>query len=173
MKSKILILVLAICSLTSFSQQQGTFKDPRDGKIYKTVIIGKQTWFSENLAYKAEKGCWAYDNNQNNVAKYGYLYDWNTAMRLCPTGWHLPSDAEWSTLWENSSINAGFEPILGGGYGAAIGFVYIEIIGYWWSSTENNIGEVSYWLRIKDYRSVDRRSGGKESGNSVRCIKDN
>lgn len=77
----------------------GQLTDKRDGKTYKTVKIGNQTWMAENLAFLPDSGnYWAYDNDNTNVAKYGYLYDWQTAKNVCPTGWHLPSDKEWSVL---------------------------------------------------------------------------
>jgi len=73
--------------------------DPRDGKVYKTVKIIDQWIMSENLAYKPDTGnFWAYENNDSNIAIYGYLYDWETAMNIAPEGWHLPSRKEWFAI---------------------------------------------------------------------------
>jgi len=54
---------------------------------------------AENLNYDAS-GSKCYDNNKANCATYGRLYNWETAMTVCPSGWHLPSQAEWSILTE-------------------------------------------------------------------------
>jgi len=62
---------------------------------------------AENLAYKTQKGSWAYNNDENNVKMYGYLYDWEAAHNACPPGWHLPSRTEWETLISNLGSEPG------------------------------------------------------------------
>jgi uncharacterized protein (TIGR02145 family) len=105
--------------------------DP-DGNVYTSVTIGTQVWMVENLKttkYRngdligttnpatldistepTPKYQWAYEGNESNVVTYGRLYTWYAATdprNVCPTGWHVPSDVEWTTL-ENYLIANSF-----------------------------------------------------------------
>jgi len=85
--------------------------DPRDGKTYNTVLIGNQCWMKENLNFESENS-WCYNRNLENCDDFGRLYTWYAAMGLeedeqsgsetvqgiCPPGWHLPKDYEWSSI---------------------------------------------------------------------------
>ena len=74
----------------------GVMKDAA-GREYKTVLVGDQLWMKENLDYEmADSYC--YDNSSDMCAKYGRLYRWTAAKKACPTGWHLPSLSELSTM---------------------------------------------------------------------------
>ena len=190
------------------------FRDARDGKVYKSVTIGDQVWMAENLNFEAEGSrCYKdnlHPNEAENCEKYGRLYDWSTAMGLeasynsapfdasanhqgiCPAGWHIPSDAEWTTLTNNigglstagtklkdSSVggtdNYGFSALLGG-YVNQNGVSYqADSYGFWWSTrTVASGGGANAYDRnmMKSKSNVRSDPDGKVNSYSVRCLQD-
>ena len=190
-KTSIRFLALSLLACAALSGQgTGVFKDPRDGRIYKTVKIGGQTWFAENLAYKADEGCWAYEDRESNVAQFGRLYTFATANKVCPPGWHLPAKQEFEILVQNvggsglkaykallPSGNSGFAGLFAGFRTAR--FEYQGKIGHFWSSTGINVHS-AWYLGITSFVPdaglciLDRvqDSHNKVFGFSVRCLKD-
>ena len=147
--NKIFILVIALLiNVNSFSQFFSKFNcgdsitDSRDGRKYPTVQIGTQCWMAQNLNYGNmiiatnqtnnsihEKYC--FNNDTNNCNLNGGLYQWNELMNyfttqgvqgLCPVGWHLPTDAEYTTLSSNYPTNPGTELQTGGASGFNLQF---------------------------------------------------
>ena len=129
------VVFLSSSSLSSLSSSvkreliKGTLTDTRDGKVYKTIEIGKQTWMAENLkVFSNDNGItryassFCYDHNKLNCDVYGRLYEWYTALYgevhsnknpsgvkgVCPDAWHLPSVNEWIELADFIAEDSGF-----------------------------------------------------------------
>jgi uncharacterized protein (TIGR02145 family) len=195
-----------------------------DGNSYKTVTIGNQIWMAENL--KTTKyndgteipnitdntqwqnnttGAWSYyDNDAAYDAKYGKLYNWyavspttNGNRNVCPTGWHVPTDGEWTVLtdylggenvaggkmkevghinWippnEDATNSSGFTGLPGGYRYYAGNYDGIDCGGYWWSSSEYSANDA--WNRGLDGANgyANRVSLILKDGLSVRCLRD-
>jgi len=172
-----------------------SFLDLRDGKKYKTVRIGSQVWFAENLAfcinvYDANHKCFVYMNIMDNLDKYGFLYNWEAAKAAVPAGWRLPSDAEWQTLidyangesaklkasegWKNDGNGTdefGFAAMPAGFGTNDLMFYDLEDFGTWWSATEDSNQVFTRGIR-STYENVLRNSNNKKGLFSVRCVKD-
>lgn len=190
-----------------------------DGNGYDTIHIGFQVWMKQNLKTTHFKngatitypgtdnaawqyntnGAYAWYNNDSATYKntYGALYNWHAVNtgNLCPTGWHVPTDAEWTvltsylggesiaggklkatTLWDSPNTGAtnetGFSALPAGAHGNNGTFIVIGGYGYWWSSIE--IDTTTAWVRkiSNNSSNVDRAIGVKSAGFSVRCLKD-
>jgi uncharacterized protein (TIGR02145 family) len=191
-----------------------------DSNIYQTTEIGKQIWITENLkTTKYNDGtiinfvsedaqwrnlssgayCWYNNKEEEYKDTYGPLYNWyavNT-KKLCPTGWHVPSDEDWSVLtdylggesvaggklkeegtthWRTPNTGATDEvrfSAVPGGLRMAYGyFEWDDDQNYLWSSTEHS--NIYAWGRMLQFDSTNviRWYYNRRAGLSVRCIKD-
>ena len=219
-----LLLLIIIAGFTGCKMENDTTTSTNtvtdiDGNVYQTVTIGTQVWMVENLKttkyrngdpipivtdgtfYFQSAGVYCnYNNDANNSTIYGRLYNWkavNDIRNIAPTGWHVPSDSEWSGLtahlgtslvaggklkeagtthWKNPNTGAtnesGFTALPGGSNGGT--FSYIGSSGSWWTSTPNYQLVKTAWVRYIDYdgNDVGRTFWHESNGLSVRCMKD-
>ena len=152
-----------------------SFTDSRDGKIYKKVTIGSQTWMGENLNYNAS-GSKCYDNLNSNCETYGRLYNWETANKAaCPSGWHLPTKAEWDVLGDDA------KNLKATSFGGTNGYGFSALpggSGYFSYGSFSNVGGYGYWWSANGYRYMSYGSDHAGWGNtydasslfSVRCL---
>ena len=175
----------------------GTMTDERDGKTYKTVTIGTQTWMAENLNYDTDAtNC--YDGREDLCTIYGGLYKWGAAMVVCPSGWHLPDTTEWKMLitavggestagrmlkstsgWDDykgenvNGTDAYSFAVLPAGYyfGNVMDYRYEGSYTCFWSSTGNRNTGSAYYMRVfvRDDASLYYENNYKFS---VRCVQD-
>ena len=185
------------------------------GKMYHTIQIGTQCWLKENLDIgtringaqeQTDNGViekWCYDDDSINCKIYGALYQWNEAMQydtlegtqgICPTGWHLPTYAEFDSLaaavnedgnalkavgqgsWFGTGTNTtGFTGLLAGNsYDGE--FTNLYVYTFFWSSTQDDYGppylSAIDLALIGESSAVGRSYDDKLNGLSVRCLKD-
>ena len=209
-------------SIMSFTTKEfETTVTDADGNVYQTIAIGNQVWMAENLkTTKYNDGtpiplvtngtdwsnlttpgfCWYLNKPDVYKETYGALYNWYTVNtgKLSPTGWHIPTEAEWATLtdylggddfaggklkeagtthWVSPNTGAtnesGFTGLPGGfRRGSDTNFMDINGYTYLWSTTKLDAYEA--WSRRLDYDDTHFRkySYDKRDGFSVRCVKD-
>ena len=181
------------------------FTDIRDGKSYPTVQIGTQCWMAANLNYGSilnssqvqndncisEKYC--YNDVTGNCTKYGGLYQWDEMMKyddtpagqgLCPPGWHVPTDSEWTILFNFYQGNALSgkplqDTILSGFKAQTSGVFYLNSSWsfngfatlFWSSTTWSAVKAISHGMNIYDF-SVSLYPSSKANAFPIRCLKD-
>jgi len=185
---------------TDDSSSTGTFTDVRDGKTYRTVKIGKLTWMAENLNFAADSSL-CYNNDESNCQKYGRLYSWDAAMKVCPSGWRLSSNEDWLSLalaaagkcngrihWNLAGIKlkstTGWNSRHDGNSGNGtddFGFSALSgedsifgagSFGNWWSATERDARRAVYWSMIRFNSRLYRGDCHKIELYSVRCVRE-
>lgn len=170
---------------SDFSGSSGYFTDSRDGQRYPwSRMKDGRIWMTKNLNYKTSKS-YCYDSNESNCNEYGRLYKWSVAMKACPWGWHLPTNEEWETLFEDYGRKgtSSYESLIGGGnnkfHYLTSGvrqsngeFRRIRENGYYWSATEYGTGSAWDYYFVKANGKVYRNYGSKTDALSCRCIKD-
>jgi len=204
-------------SSSSSSIKYGSFT--YGGQTYRTVVIGTQTWMAENLNYadstampNLKGNSWCYENSADSCAKYGRLYTWTGAMNIassyqsasasavisspqqgaCPSGWHIPTDDEWSTLetavggsdnvgtylkstsgWQddgNGTDAYGFSALPAGNrYGS---FSNAGYIAHFWSATEYDAFSAYFRYLFYDNADMSTNNYYEYYAFSVRCVKD-
>lgn len=159
------------------SVKRGSFSDTRDGYVYKTITIGKQTWFAENLQYSMpESECASQDDDQ--CRKYGRVYDWNDAMTACPNGWRLPSASEANDLTRAVGNSASKVKSVHGweanGGTDDYGFTLLPIDGrgtYVWTSTQEQKGASADYFAVSfGHDRIIHSAASLKQKHSVRCI---
>lgn len=219
MKKATLILrfLIIACALPFVANSQVT---DIDGNVYKIVTIGKQKWTGENLKttkfndgtsiqlvtdnyawgnLKTPGYSWYKNDPVTYKATYGALYNWyavNTG-KLCPVGWHVPSDADWTVLtnylgdtslaggklketgtshWSSPNTGAtnetGFTALPGGNRHVVQQFNYVGRFGNYWSGTTINANYSWFIVLFNDNSTIYRGEGRKRNGHSVRCLQD-
>ncbi len=175
-----------------------------DGNSYATVEIGSQCWMASNLNATTDASGVAISRWCCDCSRYGGMYDWSTVMNgstaegtqgICPTGWHLPSDADWFTLesyldasltdptyvgWNYTNIGDdlstsgpyGFDWLTGGFGTSGNGCNYDYDRVLYWTSTDHSATEAVSRLFNTAFTGSNRDYRLKGFGFYVRCLKD-
>jgi uncharacterized protein (TIGR02145 family) len=179
------------------------FTDIRDGKSYSTVKIGNQCWMAEDLNYGTEissnldqrDNCTPekYHNPASSIEHPASVYQWDELMQydesvstqgFCPPGWHVPSEADWNTLFKNFTDDgfaasplkysgfSGFNALLNGARHLNNTWDFQGFATYFWSSTAH--GTLKAWAHgMNDIDpSVSFYPAFRTNAFSVRCLKD-
>ena len=162
----------------------GTFTDDRDGQIYKTVKIGNQIWLAENFAFNTNPGAWAYNDDLKNIANFGLLYSWESAIKIVPNGWHLPTKQDFEKLINRygneygaymkliQGGESGFNNVFAGYRNHENEYISKDTYTSFWSVTDIKRTHAWYFNIDSDFEMATISNFVKSIGFSVRLIKD-
>lgn len=219
MKKSLFLLLFTLISLLKLHAQTVT---DIDGNIYGTVVLGSQEWMTSNLKslhfsngdvipHNFSQSAWSglnqssgadyYNNDPLTGATYGVLYNWAAASNInnvCPTGWHVPSNQEWTTLinfaggsataggllkerdtthWNYPNFNAtnstGFTALPSGLRHNTGSNQFLNDFGFWWTSTQGT-ANTSFAYNVKmSYADeiVLQYESNQRGGFAIRCLK--
>lgn len=220
--NQLIVIAALLMLISSCKKNEDSILADVDGNIYTSVTIGTQVWMVENLkTTKYNDGTvipnvinntdWislttgAYcdnDNNPSNSTTYGRLYNWYVAAstnlkNACPTGWHVPSNEEWTTLmtnlggqsvaggklkekgtthWDSPNTGAtnetGFTALPGGFRGLSGKFQPPLRYCVGWLASEYDFTQAWGYFLTYDANSVSHWYSYKSNGRSIRCLKD-
>ncbi|MCD6333012.1 MAG: hypothetical protein J7L89_07040 [Bacteroidales bacterium] len=186
-----------VWSFSTIDIEFAEFTDERDGQTYQIVQIGDQWWMAQNLNYDAGDGSYCYEDNPARCEMYGRLYNWETAMKACPKGWHLPAKEEFNIMidhlggseiaggklkdyesgwWREPNTGAnnlsGFTALPAGRrYPEGI-YTGLALYAQFYSATEFNDRDAYNLTLGYDYEGSFIYNYRKSYAISVRCIKD-
>lgn len=185
-KHSVLVYEVGIKGESLTMSESPSFTDARDGKVYRTINVGNQTWMADNLNYVTTEGSWCYNDNNVECSQNGRLYKWITALNACPEGWRLPTKDDYEKLIRNleqNELNAhqalmpggstGFNAFYGGWRQKDGTYENIRDIGCYWASTPVDEKEAwNLYLSARFETAYLYYAYNREMGFSVRCIKE-
>lgn len=200
---------------------QGNTVTDIDGNVYHTLTIGAQVWMVENLKVTHYRNgdainyvtdntswsglttgayCWYNNDEASYKSTYGALYNWyvvSDSHNLCPAGWHVPTDEDWTNLivylggepfaggklkesglthWNSPNVvvtnETGFYALPGGDRFYDGSYNLLGSTGYWWSATEISVSNARFNNILNTDISIGRFYLDKKMGFSIRCIHD-
>ena len=222
-KSIIFVAAIILFCGTLYAQfnDKLTYGEVKDfeGNTYKTIQIGTQTWMAENLRTSTysnglpieniidhiefgsyQNGAWVhFSNNPSYNIPYGKLYNWYAVIntnQICPSGWHIPTDSEWTTLttflggesvaggkmkstgkeyWQAPNTGAtnssGFSGLPAGSGPSDPKLGSVGSYGIWWGLIGNVAAEPAFHRLSYNNKKIEHFNTSTSWGLSIRCIK--
>ena len=186
------IIALVLITITGCTHEASKLIDV-DGNEYRIKKYGEVLWMTENLRVEHDKNgdtiTRYYPNNTNRLVEdFGLLYDYETACKICPSGWDLPTEEDWEKLFkkmdntaplfkerkfwdEENNINSSEFSVRPAGYGNTEYNNFFNSKTYFWAKTENMKDFAWTFIFEKEKDNIRKAEQHPTYAYSVRCIK--